>query len=111
MSSCITLTLPGELMFTRVARETAVSIADLVAEENRQESPSQDFADAFELAVSEAFTNSVTHAGERESPQLIMVTFEFEPPQLTVSVRDANEPFTIETPAPDIESFPESGFG
>ncbi|NTV67322.1 MAG: ATP-binding protein [Chlorobaculum sp.] len=111
MSSIITLTLPGEIMFARLASQTASSLADLVIGENREESAKRKFCHAFELAVSEAVTNSVTHAEEFDAPQMLTVTFEFEPRQLTVSVRDANPPFSIDKSAPDIESYPVHGFG
>jgi serine/threonine-protein kinase RsbW len=111
MSSIITLTLPGEIMFARLASQTASSLADIVMGENRQESAKRKFCHAFELAVSEAVTNSVIHAGERDAPQVLTVSFEFEPQQLTVSVRDANPPFSIDKSAPDIESYPVQGFG
>jgi serine/threonine-protein kinase RsbW len=111
MSSIITLTLPGERLFARVATQAATSVADLVTGNARHEPAGRDFSHAFELAVSEAFTNSVTHARENATAQVVKLTFLFEQRQLTVSVHDANDPFTIETPVPDIESFPENGFG
>jgi anti-sigma regulatory factor (Ser/Thr protein kinase) len=111
MSSIITLTLPGEIMFVRLASQTASLLADLVMGENRQESAKHKICHAFELAVSEAVTNSVTHSEEHDAPQLLTVSFEFEPRQLTVSVRDANPPFSIDQPTPDIESYPLHGFG
>ncbi len=111
MSSIITLTLPGDILFARLASQTASSIARLLADDQQTETESCVFAHAFELAVTEAFTNSVTHAPENATSAMVTVTFLFEQPHLTVSISDANEPFTIETPAPDIESFPENGFG
>ncbi|NTV67324.1 MAG: ATP-binding protein [Chlorobaculum sp.] len=110
-NSNITLTLPAERLFARVARQTASSVADLVIGDDRHEPAGRDFSHAFELAVSEAFTNSVTHARESATPQVVKLTFFFEQRQLVVSVHDANDPFTIETPVPDIESYPENGFG
>ena len=111
MNNIITLTLPGEIMFVRLVSQTASSLADLMMGEDRQDSAKSKFCHAFELAVSEAVTNSVTHAGEGDTPQMLTVTFEFEPQQLTVSVRDANPPFSIDKSAPDIESYPVHGFG
>jgi serine/threonine-protein kinase RsbW len=111
MNSIITLTLPGDRNFARVATQTASSVADIVTGDDQKESARRDFSHAFELAVSEAFTNSVTHADKHATPPPVTVTFMFEQQQLTVSVRDSNHPFTIETPVPDIESYPENGYG
>lgn len=111
MKRIITLSLPGERDFTRLATQTATSVADLVTGGARQESAEQNFTHAFELAVSEAFANSVTHAKPHADAPMVTLTFEVEERQLTVSVRDMNEPFTIETPAPDIERYPENGYG
>lgn len=111
MSKIITLTLPGERAFTRMASQTASSIADLVTGDARQERAGREFSHAFELAVSEAFTNSATHDEACADAPAVSLTFELLERQLTVSVRDANAPFSIETPAPDIESYPENGYG
>ena len=96
MNSVITLTLPGEIMFVRFASQTAASLARLLAEENPPASDGEQFVHSFDLAVSEAFTNSVKYADERDTPQILTLTFEFEQRQLTVSVRDDNRPFSID---------------
>jgi serine/threonine-protein kinase RsbW len=111
MNNMITLTLPGDIMFARLASQTASSIARLLADDHLTETDSCTFAHAFELAITEAFTNSVTHAPENATSAMITVTFHIEQQQLTVIITDANEPFIIETPAPDIECFPVHGFG
>jgi serine/threonine-protein kinase RsbW len=111
MSSIITLTLPGEIMFAQVASQTASSVANLLIGGNHPASDGTQFVNDFELAVSEAVTNSVTHAEANATPPPVTVTFEFGPRQLTVSVRDANQPYSIDRPAPDIESYPEHGYG
>ena len=111
MNSVITLTLPGEIVFVRFASQTAASLAKLLADENSPASDGEQFVHSFDLAVSEAFTNSVKYADERDTPQILTLTFEFEPRQLTVSVRDANLPFSIETPAPNIDNGKIGGWG
>ncbi|MBN1929758.1 MAG: ATP-binding protein [Chlorobiaceae bacterium] len=110
MKKVITLTLPGELIFTRLAAQTAASVAALVCGECHPKDNNCEFINAFELAVSEAFTNSALHACQDELPP-VTLTFIAERHQLTVTVRDTNEPFGIETPQPDIESYPEGGYG
>ncbi|NTW53610.1 MAG: ATP-binding protein [Chlorobaculum sp.] len=111
MSSIITLTLPGEIMFVRFASQTAASLARLLTDENPPASDGAQFVHDFELAVSEAFTNSVKYTGEHDALQMLTLTFEFQPRQLTVSVRDANPPFSIDRPAPDIEKGQIGGWG
>jgi len=98
-------------MFTRLATQIAASVAALVKGERENCTAADEFAHAFELAVSEAFTNSVTHAGQRSAPPSVTVIFLAEPKQLTVSICDTNAPFSIDTKAPDIESYPENGYG
>lgn len=111
MSSIITLTLPGDPLFTEVARQTTTSVASLLTGENHSASDETQFVHDFELAISEAFTNSVKYAGEHDTPPTVTLTFELEKRRLTVSLLDANGPFSIDTPAPDIESYPENGYG
>ena len=96
MNSVITLTLPGEIVFVRFASQTAASLARLLADENSPASDGEQFVHSFDLAVSEAFTNSVKYADERDTPQILTLTVEFESRQLTVSVRDDNRPFSID---------------
>lgn len=111
MKRVMTLTLPGEIMFTRVASQMAVSAATLLTGKHQAISEGKNFADAFELAVSEAFTNSVRYADQHRKPQTITVTCIFDRRQLSISVQDSNAPFSIDTPEPDIANYPEKGYG
>ncbi len=111
MNKSITITLPGEIKFVRFASQTAASVATLLISENIPESEGTQFVHDFELAICEAFTNSVKHAVKRDTLQMLTITFEFEPRQLTVCLRDTNGPFTIETPTPEITDYPPGGYG
>lgn len=111
MNNTVTITLPGELIFTRLAAQTAASVAALVCGECHPKDNNCEFVNAFELAVTEAFTNSSLHAGKDKPAPPVTVTFLFEEQRLTVTMRDGNAPFNIETPEPDIESYPEGGYG
>ncbi|NTW52130.1 MAG: ATP-binding protein [Chlorobiaceae bacterium] len=111
MNRIITLTLPGELIFARFASETAAKAALLLINSCDGGADDWKFTHAFELAVSEAFTNTVSYAQKPASPQPVTIDFIFEKQCLTVTIRDTNPPFSIETPAPDIESYPERGYG
>ena len=111
MSHSVTLTIPGEIRFVRFASQTAASVATLLIGENMTETEGAQFVHDFELAICEAFTNSVTHSRNRDALQMLTMTFEFKPRQLTVCLRDANGPFTLETPAPEITDYPAGGYG
>ena len=111
MTKIVTLTLPGELIFTRLAAQTVASIAALVCGECHPKDNNCEFVNSFELAVSEAFTNSALHAQKEGDAPPVTLTFASRKHQLTVTLRDTNEPFAIDSPQPDIESYPEGGFG
>jgi serine/threonine-protein kinase RsbW len=110
MNSIITLTLPSDLMFTRFASQAAANAAWLLISSCNADTGNWKFTHAFELAVSEAFTNAVVYA-ERHNAQPVIITFIFEQQQLTVTVRDTNPQFSTETPIPDIDNYPEKGYG
>jgi serine/threonine-protein kinase RsbW len=107
----MTLTLPGEIMFTRVAAQTAASAAAILNGTSGILSESSEFVNAFELAISEAFTNAVRYAGKKHEPQTVTITFSLDEGCLTITLRDANPPFSIDTPEPDITDYPENGYG
>ncbi|NTU52438.1 MAG: ATP-binding protein [Chlorobiaceae bacterium] len=111
MKRTMILTLPGEIIFTRVVSQTTCSVAALLTGKSLSASDGNEFTNAFELAISEAFTNSVLHSACQCEPQTITITFTIEPRQLTVSIHDLNPPFSIDTPDPDIENYPENGYG
>ncbi len=110
-SSNITITLPGELRFIRLASKIASNTASLFTETRKTEAENWEFAHAFELAVSEAFTNAVVHAKKQAAPQPVTITFTLEERKLTLAMRDSNSPFSTRTPSPDPENYPENGYG
>lgn len=109
--STITLSLPGSIRFTRLASLTASKTAELFLSSMKVSKGTDDFQHAFELSVSEAFTNAARYALPSSHPQPVTISFRFEEKQLTVSVTDSNPAFTIESPVPDIENYPEGGYG
>jgi serine/threonine-protein kinase RsbW len=111
MNSIITLTLPSDLIFTRFASQTAEKAALLLLNSCDADTGNWQFTHAFELAVSEAFSNAVTYAEQHSTIQPVVITFIFEQQRLTVTIRDTNQEFSTETPAPDIDSYPERGYG
>lgn len=112
MNSVITLTLPGELAFARFASQTAAKAAELFIRTCNGDTDRWEFPHAFELAVSEAFTNAARYAGGQSAPpQPVIITFILGQQRLTVTVRDSNPPFSTEPPLPDIDCYPEQGFG
>lgn len=111
MKRVITLTLPGDLRFTRLASQTAANTASLLTSTCNANADNWEFSHAFELAVSEAFSNTVLYAAGKTVPQQITITFILEERKLTITMRDTNVPFSIETPEPNLENYPERGYG
>lgn len=109
--STITLCLPGNIRFTRLASLTASKTAELFLSSMKVSKGIDDFQHAFELSVSEAFTNAARYASPSSHPQPVTISFRFEEKQLTASITDSNPAFTIEPPVPDIENYPEGGYG
>ncbi|MCP3891200.1 MAG: ATP-binding protein [Desulfobulbaceae bacterium] len=74
---------------------------------------SSQFADAVELAVGEACTNSVKHC----PPSLVATTkvqliFKFGDKELIIHIKDCNSPFDFEKlPKPSYKELPEHGYG
>ena len=111
MNSVITLTLPGDIRFTRLASQTASNTASLFTDTCNAGAGNWEFSHAFELAVSEAFTNAVNYGDRMQGTRDITITFTIEQRKLTVAIRDTNAPFSAETPEPDIATYPERGYG
>jgi serine/threonine-protein kinase RsbW len=111
MNSIITLTLPSDIIFTRFASQTAERAALLLLNSCNADTGNWQFIHAFELAVSEAFANAVTNAKQLSPLQPVIINFIFEQQRLTVTVRDTNQQFSTETSPPEIDSYPEKGYG
>lgn len=112
MSASITMNLPSDIRYVRIASNTARSVAELFSGENGgEEGKYEEFRNAFELAVTEAFSNSVRHGNSPDKGRQIFITFSPENEGLTASVADTNPAFNPEIPPPDIFSYPESGYG
>lgn len=112
MKTLITLTLPGEIRYTRLASLTARQTAELFAESFDTAHKIAGFSHAFELSISEAFANAARYGESEKSPQQVIIHFSVEGSSLTASVSDTNPPFNPDdTKEPDIDSYPESGYG
>ncbi|MCF8383065.1 MAG: ATP-binding protein [Chlorobium sp.] len=111
MKSVITLALPCDIRFTRLASQMAANTASLLASTCNADTGNWEFSHAFELAISEAFSNAVFYSTEKTASQKVTITFTLEQHRLMATIRDTNEPFSIETPEPSIENYPERGYG
>jgi len=105
------ITLPAEIRFVRLASLAALQVAEIFIDSLNPSQSDPGFCDAFELSVSEAFTNSVHYAEHPEQDKTITISFSSENNKLTVSVSDTNSPFNPDTPSPDLSSYPENGYG
>ncbi len=111
MNPILSLTLQADLRYVRVASLTACNVAKIFADFNCDAADISEFCHAYELAVSEAFTNSVRHAQPSQPETQVTVRISSEHRTLAVCIIDANPPFNPVTQAPDINSYPEGGYG
>jgi serine/threonine-protein kinase RsbW len=105
------LSLQADLSYIRVASTVAGQVAAMFADQVGASGNIDEFCHAFELSVSESFTNSVHYGGPSSHARSITVEFSADDDHLTVMVTDNNEPFDPCPPAPEISSFPEKGYG
>lgn len=107
----ISATLVQAQLGTIAAAEIAKAYYRQVTDADQQLAST--FADAVELAVGEACTNSVKYcpAAQAESCT-ILLCFELGTRELVVRVKDCNPSFDpASIPVPDFEKVPESGYG
>lgn len=108
---CITLMLPADLKYIRMASLAGVQTARILCVAVEQEKKDA-FCHAFELALSEAFANCVKHGEAQNKEEQIVVTFELSRDQLAVTIKDHNPPFEYYRKSlPEPSEYPDSGFG
>ena len=105
------ITLPAEIRFIRLASLTALKVAEIFSDSLNTKQSGEDFCHAFELSVSEAFTNSVRYAVPSGVDNMITLSFSSDNNKLTVSISDSNPPFNPDPTPVDIYKYPEKGFG
>jgi serine/threonine-protein kinase RsbW len=111
MNRDFTLILPPDLRFLHLVSRVGFKLAgDVVRSDvNCDTSP---FPDAFELALSEAFTNSVKHGRGKGMASDISIDFEAGPDGLTIRIKDSNPPFSLEySPPSGDDRYRSSGYG
>jgi serine/threonine-protein kinase RsbW len=111
MKNIISLSLQGDLVYARIASLIAWNIAEIIAKRAGTSGNIAEFCHAFELCISESFTNSVLYADTSKDEKQVMITFSSNEQELTATVIDTNPQFSPQTQAPDISSYPEGGYG
>jgi serine/threonine-protein kinase RsbW len=111
MNQIVTLTLQADLRYLRIASITACNVAEIFADYTCTAGNIAEFCHAYELSVSEAFTNSVRYADPSQSEKQVTIRFSSDNSALAVSIIDTNAQFNPVTQAPDINSYPEGGYG
>jgi serine/threonine-protein kinase RsbW len=106
-----TIILPAEMSYLRLVTITAWTAAEIFTDSLNVKEGVHDFCHAFELSVCEAFSNSVRYAEPSNEEQNVTICFSSCNDKLTVSVSDTNPPFDPLKSMPDINSYPEKGFG
>ncbi len=111
MNPIVTLTLQADLRYLRIAAITASNVAEIFADIACTEGNIAEFCHAYELSVSEAFTNSVRYAEPSQEKKQVTICFWSDNGTLVVNIIDNNPQFDPITDAPDINSYPEGGYG
>jgi len=105
------IVLPADIRYLHLASLTALKVAEIFADSLKTAKGSAEFCHAFELSVTEAFANAVNYSKDTAPENMVHITYSSEGKNLTVSVSDNNQPFDPDTPAPDISTYPDKGFG
>ncbi len=111
MNPIVTLTLQADLRYVRIASVTACNVAEIFADVACTAGNVAEFCHAYELSISEAFTNSVRYAEPSQPEKQITIRFSSDNSTLAASIIDTNPQFNPLTQAPDINSYPEGGYG
>jgi len=111
MKKILTLTLQGDLIYVKAASVIAGNIAEIFANEANATNNVAEFAHAFELSISESFTNSVRYADPANRAKEVAITFTTNKQELTATVIDSNPQFNPQTQPPVISNYPEGGYG
>jgi serine/threonine-protein kinase RsbW len=111
MSRFISLTLQADPASTSLVTSFAGQVAGMFASATGTSGNVAEFCHAFELSSSESYTNSVRYGDPLDKERFITVEFSSEGDVLTLTVTDTNPQFDPRPPAPDIENYPETGYG
>ena len=110
MKEHIALILPADLKYIRLASSVGVQIAEVIC--SQADIPDKDqFCHAFDLAISEAFANSVKHRVQEEETFQVNVEFQINEDHLSVIIKDKNPCFSKKNAPPDLDAHPENGYG
>ena len=111
MNPIVTLTLQADIRYLRIASITACNVAEIFAYDACTAGNIAEFCHAYELSVSEAFTNSVRYAEPSQQEKQVTIRFSSDKGTLAVKIIDMNPQFNPVTRAPDIDNYPEGGYG
>jgi serine/threonine-protein kinase RsbW len=107
----IRLEVQGILEHRDVALRT-VSAACRLPFRGAREDRFQEFRSHVVSAVGEAFNNIAIHGYKGRTPGVVEIEVAATPDQLSIELRDYGQSYDPEaTPAPDLDSLPESGLG
>jgi len=111
MTEYITLTLPAEMKYLHLVSRFGARVADSITQPAGPNDV-HGFSRAFELALSEVFTNAVKHKDGLQDESQVIIEFEAGENKLTVRVKDRNPRFDMESAsAPQLSDYPDSGYG
>ncbi len=111
MKNIISLTLQSDLIYNQIASLIAGNVAGIFANSAGASGNIAEFCHAFELSVSESFTNSVRYASSSIEEHQVIINFSSNERELTATVIDTNQQFNPQTKPPDISTYPEGGYG
>ena len=111
MPLILSVDLRADLANTGIAANMARTAAEIFAKEHGVSGNIAEFGHAFELSMSEAFNNSVKYGDYGTDDRVVSIELETEADRLIAKVTDGNHSFNPHPPAPDIQSYPDGGFG
>ena len=111
MKNILSISLECDMGYARIASLVASNVAEIFANSTDASGNIAEFCHAFELSVSESFTNSVCYADSSNQEKQVIISFTSNERELSVTVIDTNQQFNPLTQAPDMLSYPEKGYG
>jgi len=111
MTEYVTITLPAKMKYLHLVSKFGARMVSSI-DPPIDSKEAHDCSHAFELALSEAFTNAVKHKGGMTDKTEVIIEFEVGENELVVMVKDRNPRFDMANVSPPlISDHPDSGYG
>lgn len=110
MESPLSLTVPQDLRYLRLVCRFGSGLTQIGGIPENEDTAK--VSHAIELALCEAFTNSVRHIPEHETPGHVIIDCAADENRLSISIKDRNQAFYFSPDPPqDVALSSEGGYG